>query len=126
MSTKTYPGSSSCSDSKGGPISGAKNWSSGFMPASFQGTVMRSVGDPILDLTLPEGMTKSMQRRMLDSLREYNEAHQARRIDNSDLAARVASYELAYNMQQHAPEAVDLSKETESTKTDVRNRPETN
>ena len=103
-------------DSKGGPISGAKNWSSGFMPASYQGTVMRSVGDPILDLALPDGMNDSMQRRMLDSLRGFNEAHQAPRIDNSNLAARIASYELAYNMQQHAPEAVDLSKETEKTK----------
>ena len=103
-------------DGKGGPISGAKNWSSGYMPASYQGVVMRSAGTPILDLKVPEGMSDSTQRKMLDRLLEKNQQHQASRIDNSDLAARIASYELAYKMQQHAPDAVDLSKETESTK----------
>jgi hypothetical protein len=103
-------------DPTGGPISGAKNWSSGFMPASYQGTVMRSQGDPILDLELPQGMTQSMQRRMLDSLRELNSQHQLKRMDNSHLAARIASYELAFQMQAHAPEAVDLSQESEATK----------
>jgi hypothetical protein len=102
-------------DPTGGPISGAKNWSSGFMPASYQGTVMRSQGDPILNLELPPGMTRSMQRKLLDSLREFNSNHQLRRIDNSHLAARIASYELAYKMQEHAPEAVDLSHESEAT-----------
>ena len=103
-------------DGKGGPISGAKNWSSGYMPASYQGVVVRSAGTPILDLQVPEGMSDSTQRKLLDRLLEKNQQHQAPRIDNSELAARIASYELAYKMQQHAPEAVDLSKETESTK----------
>jgi hypothetical protein len=102
-------------DKTGGPISGAKNWSSGYMPASYQGCVVRSQGTPILDLTLPEGMTKSAQRRMLDRLQEKNREHQAPRIDNSDLAARIASYELAYNMQQYAPEAVDFANESADT-----------
>ncbi len=104
-------------DNKGGPISGAKNWSSGYMPASYQGVVMRSAGAPILDLEPPAGMTRSAQRRLLDRLLEKNQEHQVRRIDNSDLAARIASYELAYKMQQHAPDAVDLANETETTKT---------
>ena len=64
-------------DPTGGPISGAKNWSSGYMPASYQGTVLRSAGDPILDLQRPEGMTAPMQRRILDTLREYNSDHAA-------------------------------------------------
>lgn len=102
-------------DPTGGPISGAKNWSSGYMPATYQGTVMRSKGSPILDLNLPPGMTRAMQRRMLDTLREANTDHMISRGDNTDLAARIASYELAYKMQQHAPEAVDLSQETEKT-----------
>jgi len=102
-------------DKKGGPISGAKNWSSGYMPASYQGVVMRSSGEPILDLAPPAGMSKTAQRRLLDRLIEKNRQHQLRRIDNSDLAARIASYELAYKMQQHAPEAVNVSKETEAT-----------
>ena len=102
-------------DKTGGPISGAKNWSSGFMPASYQGVVMRSTGAPILDLQLPPGMSKSAQRKLLDRLLEKNRSHQLRRIDNSDLAARIASYELAYKMQQHAPEAVDFASESQAT-----------
>jgi hypothetical protein len=102
-------------DHSGGPISGAKNWSSGFMPATYQATVMRSKGAPILDLTPPEGLSPQAQRRLLDALREYNEDHAATRAGNSHLAARIASYELAFKMQQHAPEAVDLSQETDTT-----------
>lgn len=102
-------------DPRGGPISGAKNWSSGYMPATYQATVMRSAGTPILDLQAPAGVAREVQREMLDTLREFNEEHQTPRIDNSDLAARIASYELAYKMQAAAPEAVDLSQEDEKT-----------
>lgn len=102
-------------DKTGGPISGAKNWSSGYMPASYQGVVVRSAGAPILDLEPPEGMTRSMQRVLLNRLNEKNRLHQSERNDNSDLAARIASYELAYNMQKHAPEAVDIAQESEET-----------
>src|SRR6266851_3283705 len=91
-------------DPTGGPISGAKNWSSGYMPASYQGTILRSAGAPILDLEPPPGVSREMQRRMLDALADYNGAHQASRADNSNLAARIASYELAYKMQASAPE----------------------
>jgi hypothetical protein len=103
-------------DKTGGPISGAKNWSSGYMPAVYQGTVMRSEGVPILDLETPEGVSRRQQRRLLDGLRRFNEIHQEARIESSELAARIASYELAYNMQQHAPEAVDLSTEKPHTR----------
>ena len=102
-------------DPRGGPISGPRNWSSGYMPASYQATVMRSQGEPILDLVPPKGMSATAQRRLLDTLREYNEDHFATRSDNSNLSARIASYELAYKMQSHAPEAVDISQETEAT-----------
>ncbi|MGH7139891.1 MAG: DUF1501 domain-containing protein, partial [Pirellulales bacterium] len=102
-------------DPSGGPISGAKNWSSGYMPATYQGTVLRSKGAPILDLESPAGMTRPLERRLLDALRAENEAHLALRGDNSDLAARIASYELAYKMQQYAPDAVDINQETEAT-----------
>lgn len=103
-------------DPRGGPISGAKNWSSGFMPATYQATVMRSQGTPILDLKPPQDVTPQMQRDMLDTLRQYNEAHAASRTDNSNLAARIAAYELAFKMQSSAPEACDLADETEETK----------
>ena len=102
-------------DPRGGPISGAKNWSSGYMPASYQGTVMRSVGTPILDLDPPQSLKDRAQRRMLDALRAYNEQHFLTRPDNSSLSARIASYELAYRMQSEAPEAVNISQETEAT-----------
>jgi uncharacterized protein (DUF1501 family) len=85
------------------------------MPASFQATIMRSQGSPILNLKRPDGISDSMQRRLLDALRAYNNEHQVRRVDNSDLAARIASYELAYKMQSSAPEATDLASETKET-----------
>ncbi|MCM8541634.1 MAG: DUF1501 domain-containing protein [Lentisphaeraceae bacterium] len=102
-------------DSTGGPISGAKNWTSGYMPASYQGSVVRSKGAPILDLNRPAGVTEAQQRTMLDTLKKYNSQHLADRVDNSNLSARIASYELAFKMQTHAPEAVDISKEDPKT-----------
>jgi hypothetical protein len=98
-------------DHTGGPISGAKNWSSGYMPASYQGVVLRPQGQPILDLERPAGMAEEAQRRMLDTLQDYNREHEAARPGNSNLAARIASYELAFNMQKFAPEAVDVASE---------------
>ena len=98
-------------DKTGGPISGAKNWTSGYMPAVYQGAVLRPQGEPILDLELPEGMTRAEQRRLLDALKAQNEDHLRSRADDSNLAARISSYELAYRMQSHAPEAVDVDSE---------------
>jgi hypothetical protein len=103
-------------DPRGGPISGAKNWSSGYMPASYQATMIRSVGEPILDLKPPTSFDGPMQRDLLTTLREYNEDHMSTRGDNSNLAARIASYELAYRMQASAPDVVDLSREDEATR----------
>ena len=102
-------------DPRGGPISGAKNWSSGYMPAQYEGSIFRSQGTPILDLARPAGMTESAQRRLLDTLREYNAEHQAAHAANHALTARIASYELAFNMQSSAPEAVDLAAESAAT-----------
>jgi hypothetical protein len=103
-------------DPRGGPISGPKNWSSGYMPATYQATTIAATDTPILDLKRPEGMSDAEQRRLLDALRDYNEAHRLARGDNSDLSARIASYELAYKMQATAPEATDLSREPEHVK----------
>jgi hypothetical protein len=102
-------------DRKGGPISGAKNWSSGYMPATYQATVFRADGVPIHDLDLPSGTDRATRRLVLDHLRRKNEAHLTARADNSELAARIASYELAFKMQQSAPEAVDLARESPET-----------
>jgi len=102
-------------DPTGGPISGPKNWSSGYMPAAYQGTVLRASGTAIHDLARPEKMSGPAQRRLLDRLRTRNEAHFAARPGMTDLAARIASYELAYAMQSHAPEAVNLEDEDPQT-----------
>ncbi len=102
-------------DPRGGPISGAKNWSAGYMPAYYQATVLRSRGEPILDLARPDGMTDAMQQDLLRTLGDYNRQHAEAHAGNRELAARIASYELAYQMQRSAPEAVDLSQETEAT-----------
>ncbi len=102
-------------DSTGGPINGPKNWSSGYMPAAYQGVTIRASGTPIHDLALPPGTTREQQRDLLNHLKEKNETHLDARQDNSELMARIASYELAYKMQQHAPEAVEFAKETKET-----------
>lgn len=102
-------------DPTGGPISGAKNWASGFMPATYAGTIMRAKGAAIHDLKAADGLSREAQRTMLDVLRLANVEHQTKRLDNTDLAARIASYELAYKMQESAPEAVDLSGEDAKT-----------
>jgi Protein of unknown function (DUF1501) len=102
-------------DRTGGPISGAKNWSSGYMPAAYQGTVLRAGDVPIHDLAGPDGVERATRRRLLDRLREKNEAHRATRADNSELAARIAAYELAYKMQESAPEAVNFASESPET-----------
>src|SRR5262245_29826651 len=112
---ENFPGFVVMLDRTGGPISGPKNWSSGYMPAAYQGVVIRADGTPIHNLDLPPGMTREQQRHLLDRLREKNEEHLAARTDNSELAARIASYELAFRMQQYAPEAVDFTKETKET-----------
>ncbi|MDB4508166.1 DUF1501 domain-containing protein [Akkermansiaceae bacterium] len=103
-------------DKSGGPISGAKNWSAGFMPANYQGTVFRSKGDPILDLKNARDIPRDEQHRLIQSLNQLNEKHRATRYHNSDLAARIESYELAYKMQSTAPEAIELAQESEETK----------
>jgi hypothetical protein len=103
-------------DPRGGPISGPKNWSSGYMPAHYEGTQLRSGDAPILNLTRPRGLTDAAQRDLLDTLRDYNGEHHDLCGGHQALAARVASYELAYKMQSAAPEAVDLSREPDRVK----------
>lgn len=103
-------------DHRGGPIGGAPNWSSGFMPATYQGTVFRAEGTPILDLAPSGNVTAEEQRTSLDLLGKLNEEHLRENPGDSDLEARIAAYELAYRMQANAPEVVDISRESEETK----------
>lgn len=103
-------------DKTGGPISGAKNWSSGYMPADYEATVLRPKGEPVLYLKHCDEMSREEQRTLLDHLNHFNGMHMAERMDNSDLAARIASYELAFRMQTSAPEAVDIENEPDHVK----------
>ena len=103
-------------DPRGTPKGGPPVWSAGFMPAMYQGTLFRAVGDPIVDLQPPEGMTEAQQRGRLDALAKLNEMDVAQNPGNSELAALISSYELAYRMQGCAPEAVDTSAESDATK----------
>jgi hypothetical protein len=102
-------------DKRGGPISGQPNWSSGFMSAAYSGTLFRPTGDPILDLRGPAHVSPEAQREQLDLLTKLNQEHLDSRPGGRELAARAASYELAFRMQAATPEAVDLA--TESAKT---------
>jgi hypothetical protein len=103
-------------DSRGGPIGGAPNWASGYMPATYQGTVFRTAGTAILDLKPGKGVSDASQRSDLDFLGNLNKEHMKSRPGDTDLEARISAYELAYRMQMAAPEAVDVSKETEEVK----------
>ncbi len=102
-------------DARGGPFGGPANWTSGFMPAAYQGTVFRSQGDPIVDLKPPAGISAEEQRARLSLLDRLNAIDAEKNPGSSELAARIASYELAYRMQGCAPEAVDLTRESPAT-----------
>jgi hypothetical protein len=103
-------------DPRGGPISGATNWSGGYMPAAYQGTVFRAAGQPILNLAPGAGMSAAMQREQIDAINRLNASHLADRPGYSELQARIASYELAYQLQTSAPEALDVSQEDAPTR----------
>jgi hypothetical protein len=103
-------------DPRGGPIGGSPNWGAGYMPATYQGTTFRTGGDPILNLSPRAPVTRAEQRAQLDYLASLNEPHRASRPHDSELAARIATYELAYRMQATAPDAVELANESAATK----------
>lgn len=98
------------------PQGGSRNWSNGFLPAHYQGTSLRPVGSPILDLKSQPWKSRAHQRKALDALAFLNEEHAAGNSEHADLAARMESYELAYRMQMEVPEVMDLRDESESTR----------
>src|SRR6476646_2449995 len=101
---------------EGGVRSGPAVYGQGFLPAMYQGTSFRPGRNPILNLSRPAGMEPPEQRDLLDTLRKMNEQHLQSRNRDSELAARIASYELAFRMQMSAPEATDVSSESDATK----------
>ena len=102
--------------SDGSTKSGPPAYGSGFLPAVYQGTVFRSGESPILYLKNPEGVTGEAQRETLNFINKIDRIQERERPNDSTLDARIASYELAWRMQSSAPDAVDMSKETDATK----------
>ena len=109
---QNMPGYVVIQDQRGAPVNGSAVWANGYLPASYQGTLLRTEGTPILNLSSPHDISPEQQRRELDILRRLNERHLAE-TTGSELEARINAYELAYRMQQEAPHVVDLSDEPE-------------
>lgn len=95
---------------------GAPAWGNGFLPTAYQGTVVRGGTAPVLNLQSPGGISSEQQRRTLEFVQKQNEEHLRHPDANSELTARIAAYELAFRMQAHAPEAVDVTRETDATR----------
>lgn len=97
-----------------GTSGGATLWQSGFLPSVYAGVPFRSQGEPVLNLTSPDGIPRELQRAGLDTLRSLNEAR-FQAVADPEIASRIASYELAFRMQTAAPELIDLSGESANT-----------
>lgn len=98
------------------PSAGKSLWGSGFLPSVYQGVQCRTQGDPVLFLSNPEGMSRSLRRSTLDALGDLNRMQQERSGD-PDTLSRIEQYELAYRMQTSVPEVMDISKEPDSIHT---------
>jgi hypothetical protein len=98
-----------------GTSGGASNWSSGFLPTTYQGVLFRNQGEPVLDLNNPAGLTPAVQVKTIDALRQLNQLrHQVN--GDPEINSRISAYELAFRMQAAAPELIDLSKESRATR----------
>lgn len=113
--TANLPAFVAMTDPKGIPVEGVLNWSNGWLPSLFQGTVVRSQEPRILNLQPPPGRRESVQQAYLSYLNRLNEKHAAEHPGNSELTARIANYERAARMQTAAQAALDISKETLAT-----------
>lgn len=111
---ENLPGFVVLTQPEGTPEGGAPCWGAGFLPATYQGTLLRSGGSPILDLRLPEGVSRVQRRRTLDLLKALDEDRPGG--EDAEFQARLSAYELAFRMQAEAPEAVDLARESAATK----------
>ena len=98
------------------PHGGVRNWGTGFMPSTYQGTQLYFGAEPIPNLNPPKGLTNERQREKLKLLQTMNRRHAAPRRFQSDLEARINAYELAFRMQAEAPEAVDVGSEPDRVK----------
>jgi hypothetical protein len=103
-------------DPGGLPVDGTGNWSSGFLPAVYQGTPFRATGTPVANLHPPAGVSPEGQRNQLRLLDAFNAVHLSRHPGNAELEARIGNFELAARMQTAVPEVLDLAGETEETR----------
>ncbi len=100
-----------------GVIRGSSSaYSSGFLPAVYQGTLIRTEGAAIQNLSPPPQITRAEQRTLIDQIGRWNQSHLAARTDDTNLAARIANYELAFRMQAAAPDLIDLKQETQAVR----------
>jgi hypothetical protein len=113
---QSLPGFVVIKDSNSMIVNGTRCWGSGFMPAVHQGVLLEGGDQPIANLNNPKGMTDQRQRTKLDFLNQLNQKHLLGRESNSDLDARIRSYELAFRMQSEAPEAIELDSEPDGIK----------
>lgn len=113
--TQNLPAYMVLTDPGGHPVDGVTNWSNGFMPPLFQGTVLRPTEPRILNLNPPPLLKGTLQQQNLSLLNDLNQRHRELHPGEADLEARIASYELAARMQTAAVEALDISQETEAT-----------
>lgn len=96
-------------------VNGPRNWSAGFMPALYQGIRIEGGTEPIPNLYTPTGVTADQQRGKLDFLNQLNGQFASAHSSQTELEARIMSYELAFRMQAAAPTAIDLAEETQAT-----------
>jgi hypothetical protein len=104
------------SDPGGLPVDGPMNWSSGFLPAVYQGTPFRVADVPVANLRPPADVSPAARRNQLDLVKELNAAHLERHPRNAELAARISNYELAASMQTSVPAVLDISTESPATR----------
>ncbi|RMF38728.1 MAG: DUF1501 domain-containing protein [Planctomycetota bacterium] len=113
---ENLPGFVVMCDNSGRPVNGPRNWGSAFMPASHQGVLLRADQEsPIANLQPPADIPISRQHAKLQLLERFNRSYAELHPEQTELAARLRSYELAFRMQSEAPEAVDLSRESAAT-----------
>jgi hypothetical protein len=101
-------------DNQASVVNGPRNWSAGFMPAVYQGVRIQGGNEPIPNLNTPAGISERQQRGKLDFIRHLNQQFAEKHEQQTELAARLNSYEMAFRMQAEAPSAVDLKSESEA------------
>jgi hypothetical protein len=101
-------------DNEAKPFNGSRNWGTGFMPSTFQGTPFSFGDEPVANLANPPGVSTPRQRGRIDYISRLNRRHQQQRSFHSDLEARINSYELAFRMQAEIPDLVDIDSEPQS------------